>query len=403
MAMKRKRGKPRPRKKTWKIIVNLRLPTRPAAGILKPHKEGYGFLRADLRTYKERPEQDAFVPVQLIREYGLRSGSYIEGAVITEKKKDLYMLRYIWQVDGMEPELAARRPHFHQLVATDPTEKIELEDGTGDLSLRVLDLIAPIGKGQRGLIISPPRAGKTILLQKIARAVAWNHPEIHVMALLIDERPEEVTDWRRSTTAEVVSSSADEPPANHIEVTELALDRAKRLVESGRDVMILMDSLTRLGRAYNLETKETGKTLSGGLDASVLEKPKAFLGAARKIEGGGSLTILATTLVDTGSRLDQVIYEEFKGTGNMECILSRQLAELRIWPSINVQLSGTRKEEKLIPPEKLRQIWFLRRVLQNMDLVRGTRIFHRKLGETRSNDEFLRSFSLEGAAESLRK
>jgi len=384
------RGKPR---KGRRPLIHIG-PCRPQAGILLVHKEGYGFIRADTRTFKERPPQDAFVPVQMIRQYGLRPGSYIEGEAALEKKKDLHILRAIYRVDGMPPEAAARRPRFSRLTVIDPTQKLKLENSSEDISLRVLDLITPIGKGQRCLIISPPRAGKTVLLQKIANVVASNHPEIHLMVLLVDERPEEVTDWRRSTRGEVVSSSSDESPANHVMVTELALARAKRLVESGRDVMLLLDSLTRLGRAYNLETKETGRTLSGGLDASVLEKPKAIFGAARAIEGGGSLTIVATCLVNTGSRLDQVIYEEFKGTGNMECILSRQLAELRIFPSVDIKVSGTRKEEKLIPPEKLRQIWTLRRVLQTVDLKRGARILHQKLLETRNNAEFLASFSV---------
>jgi len=372
-------------------------PGRPQAGIFQRHKEGYGFLRADTRTFKPRVLQDCFVPAQLIRQFQLREGSYVEGEVALEKKKDLHVLRAIYRVDGLPPDQAARRPHFNTLTVIDPREKIRLEcpiNGSSDVSLRVLDIITPIGKGQRCLIISPPRAGKTVLLQKIAAAVSLNHPEIHLMVLLVDERPEEVTDWRRSTRGEVISSSSDESPENHVAVAELAIARAKRLVESGRDVMVLLDSLTRLGRAYNLVTKETGRTLSGGLDASVLEKPKAIFGAARAIENGGSLTMVATCLVDTGSRLDQVIYEEFKGTGNMECILNRQLAELRIFPAVDFKVSGTRKEERLIPPEKLRQIWTLRRVLQTVDLKRGARIFYEKLRETKTNDEFLRSFSV---------
>jgi transcription termination factor Rho len=387
---KQQRSKPRKGKRSLLHVG----PGRPQAGVLQFHKEGYGFLRADIRTFKERSLQDCFVPVQLIRQFGLRPGSYVEGEVALEKKKDLHVLRAVYRVDGLPAETAARRPRFNTLTVIDPTDKLRLENSAGDLSLRVLDLITPIGRGQRCLVISPPRAGKTVLLQKIAAVVARNHPDIHLMVVLVDERPEEVTDWRRTTRGEVVSSSSDEAPSNHVMVSEVALARAKRLVESGRHVMILMDSLTRLGRAYNLETKETGRTLSGGLDASVLDKPKAFFGAARAIENAGSLTIVATCLVDTGSRLDQVIYEEFKGTGNMECILSRQLAELRIWPAVDIKVSGTRKEERLIPPEQLRQIWILRRVLQTVDLRRGARIFHQKLSETRSNAEFLASFSV---------
>ncbi len=369
-------------------------PCRPQAGVLQFHKEGYGFLRADTRTFKERTAQDCFVPVQLIRQHSLRPGSYIEGEAALEKKKELHILRAIYNVDGLPVDVAARRPRFNHLTVVDPWEKLVLENSAEDVSLRVLDLITPIGKGQRCLIISPPRAGKTVLLQKIGQVIARNHPEVHLMVVLVDERPEEVTDWRRTTQGDVVSSCSDETPANHVQICEIAVARAKRLVETGRHVVVLMDSLTRLGRAYNLEAKETGRTLSGGLDASVLEKPKAFFGAARAIENGGSLTIVATCLVDTGSRLDQVIYEEFKGTGNMECILSRQLAESRIWPSVDIKVSGTRKEEKLIAPAKLRQIWTLRRVLQTVDLRRGARILHQKLLETRSNDEFLASFSV---------
>ncbi len=370
-------------------------PVRPQAGILELHKEGYGHLRADMRFLKDRPVQDCFVPAQLIKQAGLRQGSYVEGEVSTEKKKYYFVLRNVLRVDGLHPDTAARRPRFNDLVAVDPRQKLRIEDSRNDISLRVIDLITPIGKGQRCLVISPPRAGKTMILQKIARAIAENHPDTHVMVVLIDERPEEVTDWRRTTDGEVMSSCSDETPANHVRVSELALSRAKRLVEGGRDVFVLMDSLTRLGRAYNLNTKETGRTLSGGLDAAVLDKPKAFLGAARDIENGGSLTIVATCLVDTGSRMDQIIYEEFKGTGNMECILSRQLADLRIFPAIDIKVSGTRKEEKLYMPNALRQIWTLRRVLQTLDLKRGARVFQEKLAATRNNSEFLASFSAE--------
>ena len=370
-------------------------PVRPQAGVLEIHKEGYGHLRGDIRTLRERTLQDCFVPAQLIRQLGLRPGSYVEGEVSTEKKKDFYVLRIVLRVDGLLPDAAARRPRFNELIAIDPRHKFRLEDSRNDISLRVLDLITPIGKGQRCLVISPPRAGKTMLLQKIARAIAENHPDTHIMVVLIDERPEEVTDWRRTTDGEVVSSCSDDSPANHVRVSELALARAKRLVEAGHDVFVLMDSLTRLGRAYNLNTKETGRTLSGGLDAAVLDKPKAFLGAARDLENGGSLTIVATCLVDTGSRLDQVIYEEFKGTGNMECILSRQLADMRIFPAIDIKVSGTRKEEKLYLPGVLRQIWALRRVLQTLELKRGARVFIEKLAATRNNAEFLTSFSAE--------
>ena len=372
-------------------------PGRPQAGILELHREGYGFLRADRKTFRERVLQDCFVPVQIIRQHGLRQGSYVEGEVGVDKRKDLHGLRHVYRVDGLHPETAARRPRFRELNVIDPRRRLRLEDVGADLSLRVLDLITPIGKGQRCLVISPPRAGKTMLLQKITRVIGENHPDVHIMVVLIDERPEEATDWRRTTLrGEVVSSCSDETPENHVKVSELALERAKRLVESGTDVLVVMDSLTRLGRAYNLATKETGRTLSGGLDASVLDRPKAFLGAAREVENGGSLTVVATCLVDTGSRLDQVIYEEFKGTGNMECILSRQLAEMRVFPAVDIKVSGTRKEEKLMLPHELRQVWTLRRVLQTLELKRGSRVFLDKLGQTRTNADFLASFAAGG-------
>ncbi len=374
-------------------------PYRPQAGLLAFHGEGYGFVHADTKTLKFRPEMDCFVPQQVIRQYRLREGSYIEGLVSIEQKKDLYILSKVMKVDGFDPIAASSRPRFNKLRALSPENQIILEDpeeqqrNGNDLSLRMIDLFTPLGKGQRGIIISPPRSGKTMLLQSIAKSVLKNHPSIHVMVVLIDERPEEVTDWRRSTNAEVITSCSDQSPSNHVHVSRIAQERAKRLVESGKDVLVLLDSITRLGRAHNLCVKETGRTLSGGLDASVLEKPKEFIGAAREIENGGSLTILATCLVDTGSRMDQVIYEEFKGTGNMECVLCRDLANLRIFPAINIKISGTRKEERLIPQAKLKQICTLRRVMQRLDLKRGVQILLEKLGETKTNNQFLASFS----------
>ncbi|MBN1417622.1 MAG: transcription termination factor Rho [Planctomycetes bacterium] len=351
-----------------------------------------GFLRVERKNYRARFD-DPFLPPHVARDFGLRPSSWVEAEVVPTKNKPFPTVRRIFLVDGEPPERAARRARFHTLTSMDPIEKFTIENGQGDVTLRVIDLLTPIGKGQRGIIVAAPRTGKTVILQKVAKALEANHPEVHVMVLLVDERPEEVTEWRRETRAEVVASSSDEMSYDHVRVAEIVGERAKRLVEMGRDVVILLDSLTRLGRAYNLETTNSGRTLSGGVDARTLEKPKNLFGAARKIDGRGSLTVLATALIDTGSRMDQVIFEEFKGTGNMEIVLSRKLADLRIFPAIDMQLSGTRKEEKLIPPEQLRQIWALRRVAQSMDPIKGMRILIEKLAATTSNAQFLNSFA----------
>jgi transcription termination factor Rho len=304
------------------------------------------------------------------------------------------VLRELDEVDGIDPKAPERKERipFKELTSINPQAKFNLSEKTRDPSLRILDLLTPLGKGQRGLVVAPPRTGKTILLQKLAQAISQNHPEAHLIVLLVDERPEEATDWKRSVRGEVISSTSDEMAASHVAVAELVIERAKRLVELKRDVVILFDSLTRLGRAYNLETRNSGRTLSGGIDARCLEKPKTFFGAARNVEEGGSLTILATALIETGSRMDEVIFEEFKGTGNMELVLSRRLSDLRIFPAMDVPLSGTRKEEKLLSPDVLEQVWVLRRGLQAMDPVEGMRTLLKRMEETGDNQELLRSF-----------
>ena len=363
-------------------------------GVLEIQPQGYGFLRRPEFDYAARPG-DAYVSAGLIRRHVLQEGSWIEGgAGPAPHRPDQRALRVVQKIDGVDPESpeAKSRIPFKSLTSLDPVEKLRLSENTKDSSLRLLDLLTPIGKGQRGLIVAPPRTGKTILLQKIAHAISQNHPETHLMVVLVDERPEEATDWKRTVRGEVLSSTSDLMAASHVNIAEIAIERAKRMVEMKRDVVILMDSLTRLGRAYNTQTKNSGRTLSGGLDARTLEKPKAFFGAARNAEEGGSLTILATALIETGSRMDEVIFEEFKGTGNMELVLSRKLADQRIFPAIDFHLSGTRKEEKLLPESILKSVWTLRRVLQKVDPVEGMRILIKKLSETETNEAFLKSF-----------
>ncbi len=366
----------------------------PVSGVLEIQQQGYGFLRRPEADYSARPG-DAYVPVGIIRKLFLMEGSWIEGlSAPAPNRPDQRALRVVQKLDGFDPasEESRSRIPFKSLTSLDPLVKLRLAENTKDPSLRLLDLLTPIGKGQRGLIVAPPRTGKTMLLQKIARAISENHPEVHLMVVLVDERPEEATDWKRTVRGEVLSSTLDVMAASHVNIAEIAIERAKRQVEMKRDVVILMDSLTRLGRAYNTQTRNSGRTLSGGLDARTLEKPKAFFGAARNAEEGGSLTILATALIETGSRMDEVIFEEFKGTGNMELVLSRKLADQRVFPAIDFHLSGTRKEEKLLDPAVLKSVWTLRRVLQKVEPVEGMRILVKKLGETNTNEEFLRSF-----------
>jgi transcription termination factor Rho len=368
--------------------------TQPAAGILEVVKDGRGFLRVREHDYSVR-EDDVVVPVNIVRRLQLLQGSFVEGiAVEGHGRKGGMTMQEVQRIDGHPvgaPELRNRIP-FKDLTSLDPVEKFDIAKNTKDPTLRLLDLLTPIGRGQRGLIVAPPRTGKTILLQKLANAIIQHHPDVHVIALLVDERPEEATDWRRNVKGEVICSTNDEMASNHVGIAEIAIERAKRLVEMKRDVVILFDSLTRLARAYNIETKNSGRTLTGGIDARTMEKPKSFFGSARKVEEGGSLTIIATALVDTGSKMDQIIFEEFKGTGNMELVLSRKLADLRIFPAIDINLSGTRKEEKLLSPDSLRSAFALRRVLSKVDPVEGMQILIRKVAETESNEQFFSLF-----------
>ncbi len=360
-----------------------------AEGVLEILPDGYGFLR----PAKYVPsEDDIYISASQIRRFDLRNGDVVSGQVRQPKDNERYFaLLRIEAVNYQDPELAAQRPHFEDLTPLYPNEKIVLEYDSNQISSRLIDLIAPIGKGQRGLIVAPPKAGKTVLLKKIANSITTNLTEAKLMILLIDERPEEVTDMKRSVDAEVISSTFDEPPQNHINVSELVLEKAKRLVEQKQDVIILLDSITRLARAYNVNIPSSGRTLSGGLDPTALHKPKRFFGSARNIEEGGSLTILATSLIETGSRMDDVIYEEFKGTGNMELHLSRNLAQKRLFPAINVNLSGTRKEELLLSDEELNTMWKIRK---QIDKARADEIidsFIKQLRATKNNKKMLAS------------
>ena len=358
-------------------------------GILEIMSEGFGFLR----TSGYLPGgNDIYISPSQIRRFNLSIGDLVSGQVRPPKEGErYYALLKIEAVNHEDPELSKERIDFENLTPLFPEEMINLENRADGISTRIIDLFSPIGKGQRGLIVSPPKAGKTILLEKIANGITVNHPEISLMVLLIDERPEEVTGMQRSVKAEVISSTFDQPVNNHIKVAEIVLERAKRLVEQKKDVVILLDSITRLARAYNQTIPTSGKTLSGGLDSSALYLPKRFFGAARNIEEGGSLTILATALVETGSRMDDVIFEEFKGTGNMELRLDRELSENRIFPAIDIRKSGTRKEELLIPKENLQKIWLLRRALASQSSLGAVKLVINKLKKTKKNREFLDS------------
>jgi len=356
-------------------------------GVLEIIEDGFGFLRGP----RFLPgSDDIYVSQSQIRRFGLRTGDRVSGQVRPPKDNEkFFSLLRVEAVNGVDPETARRRPGFDSLTPIFPLELINLETQPNILSTRLLNLVAPIGRGQRGLIVSPPKAGKTLLLKAIANGITTNSPDMHLMVCLIGERPEEVTDMRRSVEGEVISSTFDEPVEDHTKVAEMALERAKRLVEAGRDVTILLDSITRLARAYNLAVPPSGRTLSGGIDPVALYPPKRFFGAARNIEGGGSLTIVATCLVDTGSRMDDVIYEEFKGTGNMELHLDRKLAERRIYPSIDIQRSGTRREELLLDDNTLRQVWTMRRMVSMLGGTEGTELLLGRLSKTQTNDEFL--------------
>jgi len=360
--------------------------TKQVEGILEIDSRGNGALRRqdkNLLPWQDDPE----VPRNLILQLKLRGGWSLGGSAVFRNNR--WTLTRVDTADGRPLAEAVQLPEFAHLTSIDPTDRIHLETDAREMTTRVLDLIAPVGFGQRGLIVASPRTGKTMILQRLAHAIATNHPNAVLMVLLVDERPEEVTDMRRSVKGEVLASSSDRPTTEHLRITEIALERARRLVEEGKDVVILLDSITRLARAYNKEVESSGRTLTGGVDSRALERPKRIFGSARKAEEGGSLTILATALVDTGSRMDEVIFEEFKGTGNMEIILDRALSEKRIWPAINIPASGTRKEEKLFTPKEMEEVRKLRQALYAMKPIEAMEKMIAKLTEFRSNDEFL--------------
>jgi transcription termination factor Rho len=364
-----------------------------AEGVLEILPDGYGFLRSPDYNYLPGPD-DIYVSPSQIRKFDLKTGDTISGNVRPPHEGEKYFaLVKIEAINFESPEETRNKILFDNLTPLYPQERIKQETVRENISGRVMDLLTPIGKGQRGLIVAPPRTGKTMLLQSIANSITSNHPEVVLIVLLIDERPEEVTDMQRSVKGEVISSTFDEPAARHVQVAEMVIEKAKRLVEHKRDVVILLDSITRLARAYNTIVPPSGKVLSGGVDSNALQRPKRFFGAARNIEEGGSLTIIATALVDTGSRMDEVIFEEFKGTGNMEVILDRKLVDKRVFPAIDIQRSGTRKEELLIPKEDLQRIWVLRKVLNPLSPVEAMELLVDKLGKTRNNAEFLLNMS----------
>lgn len=360
-----------------------------AQGILEILPDGYGFLRP---IGYLPSEDDIYVSPSQIRRFDLRTGDKVKGLVRPPKDNErFFALLRVEEVNGENPETCLERLHFDALTPIYPQERLTLETPEGDPSARIIDLIAPLGKGQRALIVSPPKAGKTVLLKKIANSISTNYPEIELIILLIDERPEEVTDIERSVKGDVVSSTFDELPENHVKVADMVLERAKRLVEHKKDVVILLDSITRLARAHNLVVPPSGRTLSGGVDPTALYKPKRFFGAARNVEEGGSLTIVATALIETGSRMDEVIFEEFKGTGNMELILDRKLAERRLFPAIDVKRSGTRREELLLSPEELELVWHFRRVTANLGTVEVAEMLIDAMKKTKSNKDLLRA------------
>ena len=360
-------------------------------GVLEILQDGFGFLRSNDSSYLAGPD-DIYVSPSQIRRFNLRTGDTIAGKIRPPKEGERYFaLLKVDHINYDRPENAKNKVLFENFTPLFPTSRLKLEIGNGsteDITARTIDLCAPIGKGQRGLIVSPPKAGKTMMLQNIAHSIAHNHPDCYLIVLLIDERPEEVTEMARSVRGEVISSTFDEPAARHVQVADMVIEKAKRLVEHKRDVVILLDSITRLARAFNTVVPSSGKVLTGGVDANALQKPKRFFGAARNIEEGGSLTILATALIDTGSRMDDVIYEEFKGTGNMEIHLDRRIAEKRIFPSININRSGTRREELLMRPDELQKMWILRKILHPMDELAAMEFLYDKLKQTKTNNEF---------------
>jgi transcription termination factor Rho len=367
------------------------------SGTLEVLPDGYGFLRSVAHNYLASPE-DIYVSPSQIRRLGLKTGLIVEGPIrLPVEGQENFALMQVDAVNSHPPDERVVETGFDDLTPLHPNRRLVLETGAEELAMRVVDLVTPVGKGQRGLIVSPPRAGKTILLQKIALSLIKNHPESYLIVLLVDERPEEVTDMARTVagpTCEVVASTFDEPPQEHIHVSEIALEKAKRMVEHGKDVVILLDSITRLARAHNTEAPSGGKLLSGGLDTNAMQKPKRFFGAARQTEEGGSLTILATALIDTGSRMDEVIFEEFKGTGNMELHLDRRLVDKRVWPAIDINRSGTRKEELLLHPQEIDRVRILRRVLADMHPVEAMEMLTTRIRKTKSNAEFLLSMNM---------
>ena len=365
-------------------------------GVLEVLSDGFGFLRSPEANYLPGPD-DIYVSPSQVRRFGLRTGDTVEGQIRSPRDGERYFA--LLKVNGInfdEPDRLRQRINFDNLTPLYPEEKLTLEfdDATRrDLTTRVIDLITPLGKGQRAIIVSPPRAGKTVMLQNIAHAIAANHPEVYLLVLLIDERPEEVTDMARSVRGEVISSTFDEPAQRHVQIAEMVIEKAKRLVEHKRDVVILLDSITRLGRAYNTVVPSSGKVLTGGVDANALQRPKRFFGAARNIEEGGSLTIIATALIDTGSRMDEVIFEEFKGTGNSEIVLDRKVADKRVFPAIDIARSGTRKEELLVPPDQLKKMYVLRRILNPMGTQDAIEFLLDKLKQTKNNGDFFESMN----------
>jgi transcription termination factor Rho len=365
-------------------------------GVVEVLQDGFGFLRSPDVNYLPGPD-DIYVSPSQIRRFSLRTGDTVEGQIRSPKDGERYFaLLKVNSINFEDPEAARHKVHFDNLTPLYPDERIrmEVDDPTvKDMSSRVIDLVAPLGKGQRGLIVAPPRTGKTVLLQNIAKSITTNHPECYLIVLLIDERPEEVTDMQRTVRGEVVSSTFDEPAVRHVQVAEMVIEKAKRLVEHGRDVVILLDSITRLGRAYNTVVPSSGKVLTGGVDANALQRPKRFFGAARNIEEGGSLTIISTALIDTGSRMDEVIFEEFKGTGNSEIVLDRKVADKRVYPSIDILKSGTRKEELLVDKADLQKVFVLRRILSSMGVVDAIEFLLDRLKQTKTNAEFFDSMN----------
>lgn len=365
-------------------------------GVLEVLQDGFGFLRSPEENYLPGPD-DIYVSPSQVRRFGLRTGDIVEGGIRAPKESERYFaLLKVDSINGESPEKIRHRINFDNLTPLYPERKIklELQDPTKkNFTQRVIELTSPLGFGQRALIVAPPRVGKTVMLQDIAHSIASNHPDAYLIVLLIDERPEEVTDMARSVRGEVVSSTFDEPAARHVQVAEMVMEKAKRLVEHKRDVVILLDSITRLARAYNTVVPSSGKVLTGGVDANALQRPKRFFGAARNIEQGGSLTIIATALIDTGSRMDEVIFEEFKGTGNSEIVLDRKIADKRVFPAIDIQKSGTRKEELLVPKDTLQKMWVLRRILNPMGTVDAVEFLLDKLKDTKNNDDFFQSMN----------